>query len=134
MNKKTIWFGRYLGCNTVWINSAGKAEKIVAVSDNNFQSLMSFAPNRKLILKELKDIAEDELRDILIELKIDCFHGTNPTYNFNEAKKFILEVMSGETLNAPDIIEFGDCFRSHGFAIRIPKEYYITESELKEAK
>jgi hypothetical protein len=136
MNDKIKWFGRYLGSNMIHVTRTlnPKTESIREVTPLSIHAMLN-EDQKKLILKELKNISEDELRIILLELKIDCFIRQNPTCNFHEAKKYILRIMSGVIKqDAPNIIEFSDCFRSHGFAIGIPKEYYITELELKEAK
>jgi len=53
MKDKIKWFGRYLGCNSVWIGS--KTKDVISsdiVTCDNFKDLIPVAPNRKLVLKK----------------------------------------------------------------------------------
>lgn len=112
MNDKIKWFGRYLGCNV--IGEDGRIQKIKMGSYGDFSKI-------KLILKELKDISDEDL------------HSVGDIYGAETVnKENYLKGWHNTTVEVVGLIEEIDFLRSKGYAIGIPREYYITESELKE--
>jgi len=123
MNDKISWFGRYLGCeyvmplNTINWHKKGDIKKVTP-HNLDFLNTISHAlylNNTKLILKELKDISDEDLKEL---------NGTSNCrqWEFDEFSMKENEML----LNSFE----SDFLRSKGYAIGIDKKYYITESEL----
>ncbi len=135
MENKLIEFGKYnnLG-QMVSFNMETKfrlevvnpiAEYIRCLDSNNESYLVqaneALFKSAQLILKELKDISDEDLKavgDIYISESMD--------------KELYLKGWENEINTASKFIKEIDMLRSKGYAIGIPKEYYITEEELKE--
>ena len=113
MNEKLLWFGRYLGCRIyVWdATSINDGQNIVARSQSE---------TSKLILKELKDISDEGLKYLNQD-----YYDHSVLYRTKENINTMVE-----TFNYKEI----DFLRSKGYAIGIPREYYITEEELNKLK
>ena len=128
MSDKIKWFGIYLGCKCA-IQGESAFPKIKGLDSDNVADWVYFENIENpqllddcvLILKELESISDEDL-DSVGEIygcssridKIRYLKGWNT--ELNTALKLILEV---------------DLLRSMGYAVGIPKEYYITELELK---
>jgi hypothetical protein len=120
MNEKIKWFGRYLGCEY----KKGLTGLLLTQS-SLYDAIHS---DSRLILKELKDITEYDLRECSklgkLWMQWDLFYIYLRRLIFEDVNNFNWKVT----------IEIVDFLRSKGYAIGIPKEYYITKEELKEAK
>jgi len=128
MNDKIKWFGRYLGCKCS-VQGERDPLKLIGVDSDNvadwacFKSkalLPQVVDDCVLILKELKNIGNEDFAEIN-KLR-NNIHGTDDVVF--EDKHELLH--SWHFL--PEEVDF---LRSKGYAIGIPKEYYITEDELK---
>jgi len=118
MNEKLKWFGMYLGCEfiakRVGVRHTLNASRLANLFTPNYES---YTETCKLILKELKDITEEDLsglnklRSSLIDWDLLAF----------KTKDIIRHLRWHEI----------DFLRSKGYAVGIDKKYYITEDELK---
>jgi len=133
MNDKIKWYGRYLGCKY------GKGLGRLRLTESSLYDAIH--SDSKLILKELKDISEEDAicciriasGDLHCEIKIvkrqngfgysSCYKSSKRRRNHGYGD----HSFAYRQLNSEQI----DSLRSKGYAIGIPKEYYITEDELK---
>lgn len=132
MEDKIKWFGRYLGCEvlvTSKINIVGQHNIFYPNDDLTLNSEIMGEIDYcgvgifKLILKEPKDISDDDLNELnkewidrgnLFRYRKSAFARKNPD---------ILEILDYQEI---------DFLRSKGYAIGIPKEYYINEKKLRD--
>lgn len=131
MLEKMKWFGRYLGCNV--LDEDGKIQVIKIGCYGDFDKI-------QLILKNLKDITDEDAIECIyissggyLDIKIE----NKGMYGFRfsscyESSKRRRNHGYGDRAFGMDQFESKqiDFLRSKGYAIGIPKEYYITESEL----
>mgnify|MGYP001813161169 CR=1 FL=1 len=111
MKEKIKWFGRYLGCDML-----NPSEVRITLNEFNIGTSIHF--KYRLILKELKDISDQDLKELNeIAIKV-C----------GISEVFSKRYMCADYLYNTKEIDF---LRSKGYAVGIPKEYYITEEELK---
>jgi len=133
MIDKIKWLGRYLGCDV--LDEDGKIQKITLGCYGRFDEIV-------LVLKELKDISDEDAVDCMNLhydgwLKPKIIERSNSHFAFefqysssNRRRVGKLQTWGVDKFNIAQV----DFLRSKGYAIGIPKEYYITESELKEAE
>ena len=121
MNDKINWFGRYLGCE-YWYKHHSHKENEYCTDKLTTADLYCIVNNRhykcKLILKELSDITEEDLEYLNRDIK-------NPNVKWTKSK------VDNDFPHHLYYIDEIDFLRSKSYAIGIPKEYYITEKELK---
>jgi hypothetical protein len=123
MNEKLLWFGRYLMCQ-YWYKHHSHKENEYCVDKLTTSDLYCNVNNRhyecKLILKELKDISDEGLKYLNQD-----YYDHSVLYRTKENINTMVE-----TFNYKEI----DFLRSKGYAIGIPREYYITEEEINKLK
>lgn len=127
MNEKTIWFGRYLGCQfavRMDTDCAWQTRRLSPKNLDNLEASIDCGFEYKLILKELKDMSDEDLKNINgIDAEIKVSKISDYSFVTDDCN---LNMMPIDRLES--II---DAVRDLGYAIGIPKEYYITKSELK---
>jgi len=128
MQDKIKWFGRYLGCKFVTYYPI-----MSAINEVNAGELLAMGAKhgsrfeRKLILKEIEDISDEDYLELC-----KVVYGNDEQIAENKSK-FVYHwtLLSGAIgCNPMKHAEEIDFLRSKGYAIGIPKEYYITEKEL----
>jgi len=118
MKEKMKWFGRYLGCKAVDFSNNNQIFTVKMGCYGNWKDC-------KLMLKAIEDISDEDYFHIL------------KTWNTDSEEVSMMDVIAiyqTPMTNIWDpltIVEEIDYLRSKGYAIGIPKEYYITEKELK---
>jgi len=145
MNEKLKWFGRYLGCSVAFHNRYTKDsiywddmgildhsndyDMTCLKSDDYDDGYAYFDTDKcKLILKELKDISDEDFKSLINFLK-----STYPEETRNaDYYKLNRERLMKSLFNLDTSYVVVDFLRSKGYAIGIDKEYYITEEELKQ--
>jgi|GEM_PF-2584295 len=138
MNERLKWFGIYLGCNMSHTLYPEILIEATLGKINTFQKDIKRG-RIKLVLKELKDITSDEIIHLLN--RTVHIHGltTFDKINTDDYGVFLkLHYSSQNTeyhcreiyLSVRDMMS-SDFLRSKGYAVGIPKKYYITEDELK---
>lgn len=132
MNEKIMWFARYLGCRMIHQHPNSPRIIITPHFLDKFSKDISRG-RMKLILKELSDITEDDLRRVLLRMNVNAFHGSNPVYNFLDTKRFIMDVFLGlEKIKPRESDDLISALRSEAYAINVPSELYTTQEELNE--
>lgn len=139
MEDKIKWFGRYLG-----------VEIQMTASNKNICTpyiIHSLAPwvkkdKCKLILKELEDITDEDLKGLISYMRYN-YDGVKIN-RYSDEIRADLYVDQDDLYSAPWVsfsiyfnqetydYQIVDFLRSKGYAIGIPKEYYITEKETNE--
>jgi hypothetical protein len=133
MNEKLLWFGRYLMCQ-YWYKHHSHKENEYCVDKLTTSDLYCNVNNRhyecKLILKELKDISDEDFNSLIVFLKETFPKETKGTDFCNINKDYLIKSLVN--LDASYVVV--DFLRSKGYAIGIPREYYITEEEINKLK
>ena len=148
MDEKIKWFGRYLGCN-ISVQGYKNSMALIGLDSDNVTDWCFVKNNHPqmlddcvLILKELKDITEEDFTALIDEVWHNIDYDTiqiNRCDNRIEAELWSdtdedytdgcsqTSLHFGQDEYDYDVVDF---LRSKGYAIGIPKEYYITEEEL----
>ena len=151
MNDKTIWFGRYLGCKCVIPELEDIHPTLTGVNYDAMGDLayfnklgpyeVEFISDCVLILKELEDISDDDAKICikkhwLLAENIEILKINKYVLNYSYTHNLLGRVKTDQiSFVAPELkVRCIDFLRSKGYAIGIPKEFYITESELKETE
>jgi len=118
MNEKIKWFGRYMNSKMTYKAVMNRSVYIVDVGSIFLSQILTDKYECKLILKELKYITEEDLCAVNKIISEYSEHlELHDEYTLTRSIEFL-----------PDEIDF---LRSKGYAIGIPKEYYITKEDLK---
>lgn len=137
MKNKVEWFSKYINCELLITDDDGRRfrDEIQSInwkhyyieigegwifdrpdSDDNLSML--------LILKELKDISDEDM--------VMCNNIASKVLGCDDVNWDIeSKEITTEWFFLPDVLDF---LRPKGYAIGIPKEYYITEKELEEGE
>lgn len=121
MNEKIKWFFKYYGSDILYFDAVNGIDPhfTMRCNENSLFKISSTIknPSWRLILKELSDITEEDLKE-LNSLRDSSILWVIDHFNMDGVV---------DHLRYYEI----DFLRSKGYAIGISKEYYITEKELK---